>query len=355
VRQVRPTISRSMRVLVVGPDAKERRETMGRLHDATLTGEIELRDANSVEHAMQAFQSHHPDLLLISTRSIETLGRVVARRIRQMEGVRHTGIIFVDRQGGDDGAHTVSCLEMGADDYVRPGSSDQELMARMRAVLRLKAMTDELRIANHKLRILSMTDELTGLANMRSFTEQYSEALRRCRRGRMALGVIMLDIDHFKNVNDSTNHLMGSYVLGAVGQIMRTRGALPSSDLAARYGGDEFIILCESESQVELEEKAEKVRDIFSREVFERDGQLVCITASFGAAWVAKGYTGRGDTLIKAADMMLYKSKENGRNRVTSMTLPQSGEFELEAQHSNTVQSESAKSIEERPLRLIRG
>lgn len=354
MKSQRLAISRWMRVLVVGPDATERRETMGRLHDAILTGEIEVWDASSVETAMHVFKTYHPDLVLISTRGIDSFGRVVARRIRQNEGVRHTGIIFVDRQGGDDGAHTVSCLEMGADDFVRPGSSDEELMARMRAVLRLKSMTDELRIANHKLRILSMTDDLTGLANMRSFTQEYTDALRRCRRGRAAIGIIMLDIDHFKNVNDTTNHLMGSYVLGAIGQLLRTRCALAASDLPARYGGDEFIILCEAESQIELEEKSEKVRKIISQEIFERDGETIRVTASFGAAWVAKGYAGRGDNLIKAADMMLYHSKDHGRNQVASMTLPSSGLFdpatakpETSSKSQNTLQSE-------RPLRLIR-
>lgn len=343
-----------MRVLVVGPDPRERLETMGRLHDATVTGEIEVRDAGSVENAMQIFQTHHPDLLLISTRGIESFGRIVARRIRQNEGVRHTGIIFVGRQGGDEGEQTVSCLEMGADDFVRPGTSDQELMARMRSVLRLKAMTDELRIANHKLRILSMTDDLTGLANMRSFTEHFSEALRHCRRGKIALGVIMLDIDHFKNVNDTTNHLMGSYVLGAVGQLLRTRGVLTSTDFPARYGGDEFIIFSKVDSQVDLEEKAEKVRQLIGQEIFERDGDKVAVTASFGAAWAPAGYAGRGDNLIKAADLMLYYSKNHGRNRVSGVTLPKSGEFEVEALRPSESRGPKNVTQEKANLRLLR-
>ncbi len=271
-----------------------------------------------------------------------------------MEGVRHTGIIFVDRQGGDDGAHTVSCLEMGADDFVRPGSTDEELMARMRSVLRLKAMTDELRIANHKLRILSMTDELTGLANMRRFTEHFADALRACSKGQIALGVVMLDIDFFKNVNDSTNHLMGSYVLGAVGRLLKTQGVLSGSDLAARYGGDEFIILSESESLVALEQKAENIRGLLAQEVFERDGESVSITASFGVAWTPKGFQGRGDNLIKAADMMLYRSKERGRNRVTGVTVPSDGEIVLMSSEPKSVLHDQPPSREERPLRLLR-
>lgn len=344
-----------MRVLVVGPDASERQETVGRLRTAASAGEIAVHEAESVDCAMEIFQRQHPDLLLISTTGLDGCGRVIARKVRQCEGVRHTGIIFVDRRGGDEGAQTVSCLEMGADDFVRPGTSDAEFMARMRAVLRLKAMTDELRIANHKLRILSMTDELTGLANMRSFNERYADLLRRCRRGRAAMGIIMLDIDHFKNVNDTTNHLMGSFVLGAVGQLFRTSGILAPSDLAARYGGDEFILLSEDESLGRLEAKAEKLRQVLAEERFERDGDLIMITASFGVAWTAKGYGGRGDALIKAADLMLYHSKDHGRNRVTGMTLPRSGEFD-QGQDTERLRelAKANKARDERPLKLLR-
>jgi diguanylate cyclase (GGDEF)-like protein len=199
-----------------------------------------------------------------------------------------------------------------------------------------------------------MTDDLTGLANMRSFTEHFSEALRRCRKSKVALGVIMLDIDHFKNVNDTTNHLMGSYVLGAVGQILRTRGALASTDFPARYGGDEFIILSEVESQIELEEKADQLRLLIAQEIFERDGDKVMVTASFGAAFVPPGYAGRGDDLIKAADLMLYYSKNHGRNRVSGVTLPKSGEFEMSDLIPQETTTSKGMSQDKPNLRLLR-
>src|SRR6185369_12540743 len=102
------------------------------------------------------------DLILLSTDALATFGRDIAAAVREEEGLRHTGLIFIDhgsRAGdSDDDSLSVTCLEMGADDFLRRGASASELMARVRAVLRLKAMTDELRTANHQLRILSMTD-----------------------------------------------------------------------------------------------------------------------------------------------------------------------------------------------------
>src|SRR5690606_14908196 len=136
----------------------------------------------------------------------------------------------------------VECLESGADDLVRSTTTDREILARTNAVLKLKAMTDELRSANHRLHQLSYTDELTGLNNMRTLNGKYSKAVKRCLDGESGLGVIMMDLDNFKNVNDSTNHLMGSHVISEVGKLIRGSGILGEEDCAARFGGDEYVI-----------------------------------------------------------------------------------------------------------------
>ena len=320
MRSVRSTL-RAMKVLVVGPTNNERLRIMDILVGLATPGELELEEAHTKEAALAKFRRDHSDLILVSTDAMESLGREIASAVREEEGIRHTGLIFIDHGSTNDDSLSVMCLELGADDFLRHGASASELMARVRAVLRLKAMTDELRTVNHQLRILSMTDELTGLANMRSFNQSFGDIIRRCRSGETAIAIIMMDLDHFKAVNDTTNHLIGSFVLKEVGLILREPRVLGHGDVPARYGGDEFIMLCEAPTLAEASRRAESVRSLVEAKCFERDGCKIRLTASLGVAWAKSGFKGRAEDLIKAADLMLYGSKEQGRNRVSGMVL----------------------------------
>src|SRR5690606_38507323 len=175
--------------------------------------------------------------------------------------------------------------------------------------------------ANHRLKVLSQTDDLTGLANMRAYNQKYSEIYRRCRDGELCFGVIMLDIDHFKDVNDSSNHLMGSFVLSEIGYLIRSSEIFSDKDVPARFGGDEFVMACLDSSPQVVMDKAERVRAMIEEHVFVRDAHRKQVTASLGVSWVEKGFHGPAEDVIKAADLMLYRSKENGRNQVSGMHL----------------------------------
>lgn len=318
---MKPVMHRQMKVLVLDPDDRERARWLDVLSQHATPGEFQLFAAASALEALVSFTSDHPDLILIGVSDIENVGREVCRRVRETEGQRHTGIIFLDSRSADDSTLSVECLEMGADDFLRNGCTPAELLARVKSVLRLKSMTDELRSANHRLRILSMTDELTGLANMRSFNQQFSELMRLCRRGETALAVMMLDLDHFKAVNDTTNHLIGSFVIAEAGRLIRQKGIFGDGDVAARYGGDEFIVVCPAADVDAVRVKAEKLRQVIEAQSFEKDGCAVRITASIGVAWTSKRFEGRAEDIIKAADLMLYRSKSQGRNCVSCMVL----------------------------------
>ena len=133
--------------------------------------------------------------------------------------------------------------------------------------------------------------------------------------------VTMMDLDHFKSVNDSTSHLTGSYVIGATGKLLRD-GVWPRKKAwAARYGGDEFIMVCEASDLPTVMNQADHVRRTIATYQYEHDDAQVSITASLGVAWVEPGFAGRAEDIIKAADLMLYRSKEQGRNRVSGMSL----------------------------------
>jgi diguanylate cyclase (GGDEF)-like protein len=303
---------------------------------ASHLGPIEVLSASTGNEAFHLFDNHHPDLFIINS-SISGIGsRDVCRWIRANEGERHTGIIFIAGANVDEDKLSVDCLTQGADDFLRITYTQDELLARLNTVLRLKFMTDDLRRANYKLRMLTLTDELTGMANMRCFREHFARAVHRCSNREMGLSVIMLDLDHFKQVNDKINHLVGSYVLSEAGRMIREAKVIGSEDLAARYGGDEFIICSEVTEITYAMHKAMAIREMIESAIFKYDGCSVTLTASVGVAWVKPGFQGPKNDIIKLADAMLYRSKRLGRNRVSSMELRYPIDFDFVSKTQNT-------------------
>src|SRR5690606_31562220 len=126
-------------------------------------------------------------------------------------------------------------------DYIPKPFVPLEFLARVRTQLRIKDLHDQLRLMNEKLKELVDTDDLTGLFNMRSLYQKLDVELARARRYQRQVGVVMMDMDYFKSVNDGHDHLFGSYVLSQVGAIIRK--TIRTTDIAARYGGDEFLIV----------------------------------------------------------------------------------------------------------------
>jgi diguanylate cyclase (GGDEF)-like protein len=260
------------------------------------------------------------DLICIDGRRAPYQLFKIIEDIRLQQGQRHIGVVvFGDRVSfGAANALTensaVKALEAGADEVVYEDDEQSEIAARCYAIIRLKMVTDRLRRANHKLQILSSTDELTGLNNMRFFYSDYARVMAACRDGVRDIGVIMFDLDFFKNINDQSNHLVGSYVISEVGKLVKYSGILDSSDVAARYGGDEYIIMTNDFHINQLTEKTEALRKLIASATFMKDGASYKVTASMGCAWVERGFKGGAEDLLKAADLMCYSSKTRGRN-----------------------------------------
>jgi two-component system cell cycle response regulator len=222
--------------------------------------------------------------------------------------------------------HIIAGLEAGADDYLVKPVHEPELIARLNAGRRILALEHSLRAANHRNRILSITDALTGAYNRRYLMEQLPREVERCRRYAYPLTVIMCDIDHFKRINDEHGHAAGDDVLQQF--VARVQRSIRSnSDWIARYGGEEFLlVLPETEYQSGVF-VAEKVRAIVRAEGFNTRAGVAEVTASFGVA--ATGANGpdlslRVEGLIKAADQCLYQSKQAGRDRTSSIEIPNS-------------------------------
>jgi diguanylate cyclase (GGDEF)-like protein len=164
------------------------------------------------------------------------------------------------------------------------------------------------------LRRQSTVDELTGLYNRRYFDETLRRELFRAERKRTALAVVMIDLDHFKRMNDTYGHDAGDIVLRAVGQVLRE--GVRRSDVACRYGGEELVLVLPECDAAAAMRSAETIRTaIAALELHHGDTLLPDVTASFGiAVWPADGDD--SPTLLQAADRALYAAKHAGRNRV---------------------------------------
>ena len=174
---------------------------------------------------------------------------------------------------------------------------------------------------NSELTRMALTDSLTGLSNRTHMNQILYKEFARFERHSQRFGIIMLDIDHFKNINDNFGHDIGDTVLKKLAQIFEN--AIRTSDFVARWGGEEFLICCTTIEEGDLLPIAETIRQLTANTEFERVGQ---ITASLGCAAIVKGET-IGE-LIKRADVALYEAKNNGRNltvvsEFTDLSLPQ--------------------------------
>jgi two-component system cell cycle response regulator len=231
----------------------------------------------------------------------------VCRRVRARETLQPTYIILLTALG--DKESVVTGLNAGADDYVGKPYDPDELHARLEVGRRLVELNDELLEAQHALEILARTDALTGVLNRGAIVEEM-EAVRASREGR-PLGLGMLDIDHFKLVNDTYGHAAGDEVLREV--VQRVLGVMRPYDTFGRFGGEEFLVLVPGSGERELVAVLERIRSAIGSSPIVVDGHELVVTVSLGGATRGRE---SADGLIARADDALYTAKEHGRDRV---------------------------------------
>jgi len=172
-----------------------------------------------------------------------------------------------------------------------------------------------LRQANEELSELSQTDPLTGLANRRTLDAVLEREFKRARRKQQPLALLMIDVDHFKRVNDEHGHPGGDACLRHLGRILKA-GAARAEDLPARYGGEEFCVLLPGLDLQEGERVAERLRCAVEAAPCQYEGVEIALTASFGVSAIVAGQDITREQLLVQADDALYRAKERGRNRV---------------------------------------
>ncbi len=216
---------------------------------------------------------------------------------------------------------TVEGLEAGADDYVVKPFDEQELQVRLRAGKRIVDLQMDLLTAREELRERANKDLLTMLPNRRAISSALESELSRCHRESRTVGIILLDIDHFKKINDTYGHFTGDAVLRETAS--RLRKNMRPYDQVGRYGGEEFLVVLPSCDLEQAKHQAERMRARLDSTTMLVDGTEMHVSASFGVT-VSDGSERTSDLFVRVADEALYKSKAGGRNCVTSMTVADS-------------------------------
>lgn len=258
-------------------------------------------------------ESDAPRLAIVDWMMPGIDGVQLCRTVRQRMPEPYTYILLLTARNGQE--DIIKGLDAGADDYVTKPFDAHELQMRLRAGTRILELQNELIAARETRRQQATHDVLTGALNRRTVLEGLHRELSRAQREETSVGVILMDLDHFKLINDTYGHPMGDMVLREA--VQRLRRELRSHDLLGRYGGEEFLIVLPGCPIAETVTVAERLRQRLASEPINlSDGQIL-LTGSFGVASLTED-SEQADTLIQMADASLYRAKHEGRNRVVS-------------------------------------
>lgn len=282
-----------------------------------------VRMAEDGAAAWRELQSEHPPRLLLLDWMMPAIDGVeICRRIRELQQESYSYILVVTaRQEKND---VVTALDAGADDYISKPIEENELRARIQVGRRILDLQDELLRSREQLRLQATIDPLTGLANRRAILASLSDEISRAAREQKPTGVLMLDIDRFKGINDRFGHQAGDSVLAETAG--RIAAAVRSYDRIGRYGGEEFLGILPNCSAPLLESVAERIRSRIAGKAFvvqsaksrapsAEQATEITVTVSVGGSVCDADSPVRPDDAIGSADLALYAAKDGGRNR----------------------------------------
>jgi two-component system cell cycle response regulator len=298
---------RDGRVLVVEDMASEAERMV-----SACEGQFKVTVQADVNEALVLARGGDYDLVVVSLGLADSDGLRFCSQLRTVEETRQVPIlILVDES---DRKRLAKGLELGVSDYLARPIDRNELLARVRTQVRRKRYQDRLRANFHRSMALAVTDGLTGLYNRRYMTGHLDTLIARGGPGGHGLSLLMLDIDHFKLVNDNHGHAIGDEVLKEFGG--RVARSVRGIDLACRYGGEEFVVVMPETDLATARKVAERLCRHVNEDAFVAQGGDLAlpITCSVGvASWQANEGS---EALIKRADDALYIAKREGRDRI---------------------------------------
>jgi len=236
-------------------------------------------------------------------------GLGLVRAIRKLEG-KVSRIPILAISGMQDNARKVELLRSGADDFASKPLLNEELEMRVRNMLQHKRLFEEVEAQRDHMRKLAMTDQLTGLFNRHYMAEVASKRMQEAIKHGIAVSFLILDLDHFKKINDTHGHDVGDVVLAETAHLLRD--SCRSGDTASRAGGEEFVLILINRDAA----NAAKFAEIVRQGIENLNPGGIHVTGSIGVASVKKGTQSDFKTLFKIADEAVYEAKTGGRNRV---------------------------------------
>ena len=247
-------------------------------------------------------------------------GVEICRRIRARAERPYTFVILLTARGQKQSL--LDGLKAGADDYLSKPFDAEELRARLQVGERIIKMQDALTAGRDELHFQATHDALTGVASRRAALEVLVRELARGSREKKPVGIVLADIDHFKEINDKYGHVAGDIVLQEVAQ--RMSKCTRAYDCVGRYGGEEFLIIVPSSTEHGVLRLAERMRQSTQGAPVQTPEGEIAITASFGAASIHATGQDNVNDLLRIVDAALYRAKNAGRNRVENAS-PASG------------------------------
>jgi len=267
-----------------------------------------ILEACSSEEALQTIGKDEEISLVITDYEMSGMnGMELAMELRQKYTKDKLSIIAVS--SSNDPNIAASFLRYGANDYVRKPFTDKELNARVNSNLELLDLFQDVKDKSNK-------DFLTSLYNRRFFYENATSILAKVKRQNLRSAIAMIDIDFLKKINDTYGHGIGDIAIKEIANVLNKH--LSNNALIARFGGEEFCILIENISYLELEQKFEQIRDAFEKNIITVNSLTFSYTVSIGIFY---GFLDSLEDMINLSDKALYDAKDSGRNKVIIKTV----------------------------------
>jgi diguanylate cyclase (GGDEF)-like protein len=298
----------SYQVLVVDDSPVHRKLVEQALEDASYS----LLFAKSGMEALELYRKHAPEIVLTDWMMPDLSGLELCEKIRADSRRGYTYIIVLTAKTEKN--NVVKGLSAGADDYLTKPFDNGELLARIGVGCRTVDLHREIAAKNLQLEEMAHTDSLTCLPNRRALEDWAIRQLRGAARHGFPLWVVHVDLDLFKDINDSFGHDAGDAVLKKFAEILKANTR--ASDICGRMGGDEFLIVMTHVEAEHIEATIEPLREELASHAFTFGGKRVSITASFGIAGFRGGEAPAFNLLVQQADKALYEAKRAGGNQV---------------------------------------